>query len=142
MKDYEKIINLPHHVSQKHPQMPVADRAAQFASFAALKGYEAAVEEVARITDGRVDLDEDKRAELDVKLGILRGILQDGPQITVVFFIPDENKSGGRYARFTGNLSKINSYSRELVFSDGKIISADAVCELGGDAIDKLYHGV
>jgi hypothetical protein len=47
---YEDIVNLPHHVSGKHPQMPMIKRAAQFAPFAALTGYNDAVEEAARMS--------------------------------------------------------------------------------------------
>lgn len=41
--NYADIINLPHHVSKSHPQMPLSDRAAQFGSYAALRGYDTAV---------------------------------------------------------------------------------------------------
>ena len=50
IKKYDDIINLPHYISKKHPQMSMEERAAQFAPFAALVGYEDAVEETARIT--------------------------------------------------------------------------------------------
>ena len=52
---YDAILHLPHHVSKKHPPMPMADRAAQFAPFAALTGYDAAIRENARLTQERID---------------------------------------------------------------------------------------
>ena len=45
-KDYSDILNLPHPVSEKHPRMSLYDRAAQFSPFAALTGYDAAIEEI------------------------------------------------------------------------------------------------
>ena len=62
---YADIIHLPHHVSQNHPQMPMHDRAAQFAPFAALTGYEAAVGETARLTAERRELDAQEAEELN-----------------------------------------------------------------------------
>lgn len=58
---YDDILPLPHHVSEKHPPMSRLDRAAQFSPFAALTGYEAAVEETARLTDRRIELDEGEK---------------------------------------------------------------------------------
>ena len=55
---YEDIIHLPHHVSTVHPHMPVSDRAAQFAPFAALTGYGDVIKETARQTDAKPELSE------------------------------------------------------------------------------------
>lgn len=66
--NYEDIINLPHPVSKSHKPMPVEDRAAQFAPFAALTGHQAAIEEAARVTDMRMELDEEMKEQLNVKL--------------------------------------------------------------------------
>lgn len=65
---YDDIINLPHHVSATRPRMPLTDRAAQFALFAALRGYEATVRETARRTEERRELTEETRQELDAAL--------------------------------------------------------------------------
>lgn len=71
--NYEDIIRLAHHVSVSHPQMPVSERAAQFSPFAALTGYEAAIRETERLTEARIELDEDMAAELDDKLRTIAG---------------------------------------------------------------------
>ena len=68
---YDDIINLPHPTSAKHPRMPLSDRAAQFAPFAALSGHSTALAETARLTDQRMELDEDARAALDLKQQLL-----------------------------------------------------------------------
>lgn len=52
---YEDILNLPHHVSETHPPMPTADRAAQFTPFAALTGYKEAIEETERLAEEKME---------------------------------------------------------------------------------------
>ena len=83
------IINLPHPTSAKHPRMPLSDRAAQFAPFAALSGHSAALVETARLTDQRMELDEDARAALDSKQQLLLERIKERPEITVTWFQPD-----------------------------------------------------
>ena len=87
---YDDIIHLPHHVSQNHPQMPMLDRAAQFAPFAALTGYEAAVGETARLTAERRELDAQEAEELNRRLADLAVRLKDRPGAAVGCFIPDD----------------------------------------------------
>lgn len=55
---YDDIINLPHHVSKRHPQMPLLNRAAQFAPFAALTGYQESIEETARLVEEKIEREE------------------------------------------------------------------------------------
>ena len=71
---YDDIIHLPHHVSQNHPQMPMLDRAAQFAPFAALTGYEAAVGETARLTAERRELDAQDQLGEAVRIKVLKAL--------------------------------------------------------------------
>ena len=92
---YADIIHLPHHVSQNHPQMPMLDRAAQFAPFAALTGYEAAVGETARLTAERRELDAQEAEELNRRLAALIANLPERPDATIEYFVPDDRKSGG-----------------------------------------------
>ena len=86
---YDDIINLPHPTSAKHPRMPLSDRAAQFAPFAALSGHSAALAETARLTDQRMELDEDARAALDLKQQLLLERIKERPEITATWFQPD-----------------------------------------------------
>ncbi len=79
---YDDIIRLPHHVSRNHPQMPLRDRAAQFAPFAALTGYEAAVGETARLTSERRELDPLEAEELNRRLADLAARLPERPEVT------------------------------------------------------------
>ena len=99
---YDEIINLPHHVSTTRPQMPMSDRAAQFAPFAALTGYDSAIKETGRLTDEKIELDEEALTALDMKYQLLMDVFDDAPEVTITFFQPDERKAGGKYASQVG----------------------------------------
>ena len=124
---YDDIIHLPHHVSQNHPQMPLRERAAQFAPFAALTGYEAAVGETARLTSERRELDPQEAEELNRRLTELAARLPDHPEVTVEYFVPDERKSGGAYVTVTGRVRHISVAEKTLVMEDGVVIPLDDI---------------
>ena len=119
---YDDIINLPHHVSQNHPQMSLHDRAAQFSPFAALTGHGAAIEETARLTDERIELDESRKEALNEKLMFIADSGYDASEATIIFFVPDSRKFGGEYVSVTGKVKKIDAYKHDVVMTDGKII--------------------
>mgnify|MGYP004516282495 FL=1 len=131
-KKYSDIIDLPHHVSTKHPHMSSEDRAAQFSPFAALTGHEAAIKETARITDEFVEPDADKKQELDEKLQIIRMILADNKtaRVQMIFFKPDGKKSGGSYETITGNIKKIDEYNGLIVFDDNTTVKIEKVIDI------------
>lgn len=93
MNNYEDIINLPHHVSKKHPQMSIWSRSAQFAPFAALTGYDDAVKETARLTDKRLEIDEGLKNILNNKLQYILENKSLQPEITFTYFVYDNKKS-------------------------------------------------
>ncbi|MBO4492608.1 MAG: hypothetical protein J5944_14765 [Lentisphaeria bacterium] len=124
---YDDIIRLPHHVSQNHPPMPMRDRAAQFAPFAALTGYEAAIEETARLTSERRELDAPEAEELDRRLAALIERLPDRPEATVEYFVPDERKAGGAYVSVTGRVRHVSLPERTLVMEDGTAIGFEDI---------------
>ncbi len=130
--EYEDIIQLPHHQSDTHPRMSVGDRAAQFAPFAALTGYEDAVKETARLTEEKKELSQDARAELDQKLAELFGDLKQTEAISVCYFSEDEKKAGGAYLTKRGKVKTIDRYRRELVWADGSRIRLDDIVEVWG----------
>ena len=127
---YEDIINLLHHVSKTHPQMPLYDRAAQFSPFAALTGYEDAIQETARLTDTWVQLSEDKKQELDEKLQQLISEKGRTEPVTITYFQPDERKEGGSYRTVNGLIKKIDMYKRKLFFKDGTEIELEKIVEI------------
>ena len=127
---YEDILELPHPVSKTHPQMPRRDRAAQFAPFAALTGYEEAVREAARFTEEKMILDEDRKEQLDWKLRRLQEKVKEKPAITVTYFMKDEKKKGGKYVTVTGVLKKIDSYTHQFVLENGEEIPLEDIVSL------------
>ena len=112
-----------------HP-MSMHDRAAQFSPFAALVGYDDAVAETARLTDSKLELTEDEMSELNANLNRLLDSLDEQPQISVTYFVPDEKKSGGKYVEKQGVVRIFDSYSQELVFTDGVRIAVADMAKL------------
>ena len=95
---YADIIGLPRwEPGKKHPRMSLHDRAAQFAPFAALVGYDEMVDEEARLTESQVSPGESELEELDRKFRCLSEMLSAGqrPEVAVLVFIPDARKPGG-----------------------------------------------
>ena len=135
---YDDIINLPHHVSTKRTHMSLHDRAAQFAPFAALTGYDAAVRETARLTDTRLELDEYEMEALNDRLRLIAESLSDEPVIAVTYFLPDKKKAGGAYVTATGIVRKIDEYERTVVMNDGTRIPIEEITEIEGD----LFRGM
>ena len=127
---YDDIIDLPHHVSDKHPQMPMLDRAAQFSPFAALTGYDAAIVETARLTDQKRELSEDQKQVISKALHDLQHRIKTDPVVTITFFQPDERKSGGAYRTITGTVKKIDEYLGMLLLTDGTAIPFDDIWSL------------
>ena len=117
--EYEDIINMPHHVSTTHPQMPLTDRAAQFSPFAALTGHGAAIQETARLTDAFRELDEDRKVQLDELLQLIRENQSRKSEIEVTYFQADSKKSGGAYVTVQGRVKKIDDYNHRILFADG-----------------------
>ena len=111
MKNYDDIINLPHHVSKKHPQMSMLDWAAQFSPFAALTGYGDAIDEAARVTEAQIELDDSERQEID---RVLREAYETGSPVEVTHFIPDERKAGGAYVVTAGVIKAIDPVNRTV----------------------------
>ena len=134
---YEDIINLPHHISKKHPQMTMESRAAQFAPFAALVGYEDAVEETARLTTKRIELNEEEKNILDMKLQMLKEQMhvQIYPEISVMYFVPDLKKEGGKYIKISGTIKKIDEYKQLLILDDKTQIPISEIISIVGDSL-------
>lgn len=112
-----------------HP-MSMHDRAAQFSPFAALVGYDDAVAETARLTDSRLELIEDEMTELNANLNRLLDSLDEQPQISVTYFVPDKYKTGGRYIVKTGTVRRIDEYARILIFTDKSEIPIDDIVQI------------
>ena len=118
MTAYDDIIHLPHHVSEKRVQMPLADRAAQFSPFAALTGYDGIIAETGRLTERYIDLDEGAVDELNQQLRKLAACIDRQPTVTALYFLPDLHKDGGSYVTKTGQVKKLDALTQTLCFTD------------------------
>lgn len=135
---YEDIVNLPPYISKKHPQPSMMDRAARFAPFAAITGYEEMVLEEARVTEERVDLDEGALLLLNEKLNMIREFLDEEPEVTITYFEPDKKKSGGAYISITGTVKRIDEYEHLVILTDGKKIRIEDIYALESDLFYSL----
>ena len=134
---YEDIIDLPHHVSQKHPPMDREKRAAQFMPFRALTGHEEAVAETARLTERKIDLSEEEWADLDRQLKILEEHLPERPFIQAVYFLADPLKEGGAYEEMAGRIRRIDPVEKCLMFADGTKIPLEDILSLEGEILSR-----
>lgn len=138
MQKYKDIIDLPHKQSSKRPHMSLSDRAAQFAPFAALTGYDDAIVETGRLTDKKIELSEEALDLLNVKYQILLAHLADNAEIILTYFVPDKNKSGGVYVEKHGVVKRLDTFERQLILCDGTKILMDDILTISGDIFDSL----
>lgn len=127
---YDDVINRQHPTSKKHPRMSRMNRAAQFAPFAALTGYEESIEETARLTYRKIELSEYEIEELNAKLNFIQEHIKERPEVTITYFQPDERKEGGFYITVTGKVRRIDEVNRVLVFEDGRMVLIDIIIYL------------
>lgn len=137
--NYEDIIHLPHHISKTRPQMTLIERAAQFAPFSALTGYDDAVKETARFTSEKLELDDSAISRLNEKLQLAIRKIKDEPVITITFFVPDKKKDGGSYIDVTGVIKNIDEYERKIIFKDNTKIPIDEIYNIDGEIYKDLY---
>ncbi len=130
---YREIINLPHKQSLRRPHMSRIDRAAQFAPFAALTGYDDVIEETGRLTDREVQISEDMQGQLNAKFAILINRIDEKNEVCITYFEPDAKKSGGTYIKKQGYVKKFYEYKKILLLNDGTKIPIDRICEIDGD---------
>ena len=125
--EYADIIDMPHHQSTKRQHMSLHARAAQFAPFAALRGYDDEIIETARTTDARIELSAEEIEELNDKLNILIADIKQKPKVSITYFKPDDKKSGGTYVTKKGNVRRIDDVERWIHFTDNSKITIDDV---------------
>ena len=138
MNKYDDIINLSHHTSPTRPRMPISDRAAQFAPFAALTGYDGVIAETARQTDAEDAENDDNASLLDRKLRLLNDISNAHPYVEITYFIPDERKSGGRYETVYGYLKMIDTNENCVILMDKRKILFDRIRSLDSTAFNDI----
>lgn len=130
MRNYEDIQNHKRYQLKHHTPMSLESRAAQFAPFAALVGYDEEIGEAARSTDGREELSEDAIDALNQAFQKLLEHEEERPLVTVTYFQPDAKKDGGRYMTYTGNFRFYDAEKRVMKFADGMVIGVGQVCRI------------
>ncbi len=125
---YDDIINLPHHTSRKRPRMSALNRAAQFAPFAALTGYDAAIKEKARVTEEFIELTDEEKEIINNK--ILMAIAVPDSVVTITYFQPDRKKSGGKYVSISSNIKKIDETVCTVIISDGTALPVNNIVDI------------
>ena len=130
MSRYDDIINLPHHVSPTRQRMSMHDRAAQFAPFAALVGYDDAVAETARLTESRPDLDEQEQQALNARLCTLADHIQEHPNVRIRYYVPDALKSGGAIIEICDQAVKISAETGLLTLADKRTVEISSIVEI------------
>ena len=141
---YMDIIGLPHHKAVNRKPMSLYDRAAQFAPFAALVGYDEMITEEARLTDSETTLTEGDIEVLNRKLSLILEMVEEKqhPEITVVYFEPDVRKDGGSFLQAQGIVKAIDPIEGRLIFyaangiSDGQVIPLSRVRRIQGESVD------
>lgn len=123
MSKYDKIMNYPHPVSKKHKPMSLYNRAAQFAPFAALTGYEDVISETGRMTDERIELNDDQIS--DVNSSLLYLIENKDTEAVFTIFVKDSKKSGGSYLEIKGTIKKLDLDNRKIILNNSKTIVID-----------------
>ena len=137
MNKYEDIINLSRPIS-KHPKMTLYQRSAQFAPFSALTGYEGQVKETARLTDRRIELDEEMKLILDLKIQVIKEMLSDNPEVEITYFIPDTRKDGGKYETIINNVKKIDSYNEHIIMQNNLKIEIKEIININSNIFKNI----
>lgn len=136
--DYRDIINNLHHTSKTRKRMSGLNRAAQFAPFAALTGYDASIYEAARLTENRIELDDNEIEILNMKLNFLKEHIKEQPKIKVTYFVPDTKKDGGAYVEYSGTIRVMDETQKIIIMSDRTKIAIEMILNLQGE----IFKGI
>ena len=138
---YADIIGLPHFVSKNRKHMSNLDRAAQFAPFAALVGYDDSIREARRLTDEKVELNDRQEEILNQKFRILEEHEREHPVVTLTHFVPDQRKKGGAYEETEIRLHRVDPVERLLISSDHVRFEMDNILDLEGEIFLEYLPG-
>lgn len=127
---YAHILYMPHPISATRPRMSLSRRAAQFAPFAALTGYEAIIAETARHTEAAITLDENEIASIDRCLQTIRADIAHCPMVRLRFFRPDPRKSGGSVEIYHGRVVKIDEQTQKMTLQSGEVVQFRQIIRL------------
>ena len=134
---YDDIIDLPHHISERHPQMSMYNRAAQFAPVAALTGHDAAITEAARLTDAELELSESDAEVLNRKLEYILQNLKDNIPVEIIYFQPDDKKAGGSDRTKAGCIKDFDPQAGTLELDEGVLLPIRYIKNIKGNCFEE-----
>ena len=137
---YDDIIDLEHFVSKNRKRMSTYDRAAQFAPFDALEGFDEEMEETARTTDNEVILGESELQLLNRKFQILSKHFKDIGEVEITYFEPDMYKDGGMYRNKKITIKRIDLTNRMIVSSDNEKYALDYIADVQNEFINRFLE--
>ena len=126
----QELLEMEWPVSARHAPMRRCDRAAQFAPFAALSGFDETVQEAGRLTQAQIELAENEREALNDALVRLAARLPEQPEVRLTYFQPDAKKSGGTYRTILTRVRRLDANAQVLVLTDGTRIPFDALLSI------------
>lgn len=130
---YEYMLNMPHYEPRNHKRMPLIDRASQFAPFAALTGFEEAINEVLRVVDNKIELTDEKKEEISFKI---KHVLKNNENAKITYFIKDSLKNGGQYKTLVDKIIKMDEIKKELILNDGTRIELDDILDINSASLN------
>lgn len=139
MDNYQDIINLEHPEPINHPRMSMESRAAQFAPFAALTGFEDEVKEKGRLTTKEIIITEDVLDMLDKKIQIIIKNINDKPEVKITYFIKDNKKPGGKYLEKDIKIKSIDMIKNQIITTSKEIINIENIIKIEGDLFKDIY---
>ncbi len=128
MKEYDPLLYHEHPTSKKHPRMSKMARAAQFAPFAALVGFEDELAECRRLTEDARELDFGEEERICRLLQFL--VAHTERKFALTYFLPDEKKTGGAYHTIEGYLKRIDDAEGRLYLTDGREIPMEKITNI------------
>lgn len=126
----QELLEMERPVSARHAPMRRCDRAAQFAPFAALSGFDETVQEAGRLTQAQIELAENEREALNDALVRLAARLPEQSEVRLTYFQPDAKKSGGTYRTILTRVRRLDANAQVLVLTDGTRIPFDALLSI------------
>ena len=130
MSKYDDIINLSYPEPKNHQRMSLENRAAQFSPFAALTGHNEAIKETERLTDSKIELEEDAITDINRTLMWIRDNIKSQPEAVITYFVPDYKKTGGKYITTTVNIVKIDEINLSITTADGLTIALHNILDI------------
>lgn len=133
--NYDDIIDMEHFTSKVHPRMSMEARAAQFAPFSALTGYEESVKETARLTDEKIEIDDGLKEMLNNRLLIIEEKLKSNPLVAITYFVPDKKKKGGKYITSEVHIKKIDNIELKITTKENIYININEIINISSNDI-------